>query len=118
MAMLWVNGEAVDAPSEMKVTIFDVSSGVRYNAAGNAVLDRTGVKRALALSWARMSGESLAALLKKVGTGGFFEAVYPDPESGEARVMHCYCSDRVAGILRMENGAPVWTNVEMTWTER
>lgn len=118
MAMLTVNGAAVPSPSEMKVTIFETSSAVVRNAAGSVVLDCMGSKRALALRWAHMRGEDLAALLERVGQGGFFEVTYPDPESGAARTMICYASNRTSGILRMEAGAPVWTNVEMTWTER
>lgn len=118
MAMLMVNGTAVPAPSEMKVTIASVSSGMKRSASGHGVLDRTSVKRILALRWACMSGEELGALLESVGTGGFFDAAYPDPESGEMRSMTCCAGERTAGMLRMENGAPVWRNIEMTWMER
>ena len=48
----------------------------------------------------------------------FFTAAYPDPQTGGIRAMICYCGDRATGILRMENGKPVWTDVEMNWIER
>lgn len=118
MAMLSVNGAAIDAPSEMKLTVMDVSSGVTRSASGHAVLDKRGVKRVLALRWARMSAEALSALLAQAGNGGFFEVSYPDPESGRMRTMTCYAGDRAMGVLRMMDGAPVWTDIEMTWTER
>lgn len=116
MAMLMVNGTAVPAPSGMQVAVFDVSSGEVRNAAGNAVIDRTAVKRRLELRWAHIGGDALAALLNEIG--GLFEAVYPDPMTGQARAMQCYCSERIAGILRMGDAGPVWTDVKMTWTER
>jgi len=117
MAMLMINGSAVLPPSEMKVAIFEPGSGAARNAAGNAVLDRMGAKRRLHLKWAYMEAAQLAALLDAVGAG-FFDAAYPDPESGEMRTMACLCSERTAGMLRMKNGLPVWTNIEMIWTER
>lgn len=116
MAMLSVNGRAIDAPSALSVAVFDVSAGVSRNAAGNAVMDRTAVKRRLEISWAHLRGEALAALLDQIG--GFFDVVYPDPLSGEARSMQCYCGEKIAGILRMDAGEPLWTDVKMTWTER
>lgn len=114
--MLLVNGAAAPAPSAMQVTVFDVSSGEKRNAAGSAVIDRTAVKRRLELQWAHISGEDLAALLNEIG--GLFEVSYPDPVSGQDRSMQCYCGERVAGILRMQAGKPVWTDVKMIWTER
>ena len=116
VAMLLVNGRAVPAPSGLQVAVFDVSSGEKRNAAGNAVLDRSAVKRRLELTWAHISGADLAALLGEIG--GLFEAAYPDPVSGQERSMQCYCSERIAGILRMAQGVPVWTDVKMIWTER
>ena len=116
MGMLMVNGAAVPAPTALTATVFDVASNVSRNAAGNAVMDLQAVKRKLELSWAHMDGAALATLLEAMN--GFFEVDYPDPQSGEQRRMTCYCSERVAGILRMANGTPVWTDVKMSWTER
>lgn len=116
--MLTVNGWEAPAPASMKVTVFDVTSGAGRNAAGGTVIDRVGVKRRIDLKWARMSGDALAALLQAVSAGRFFDVVYPDPETGAAREMSCSCGERAVGVLRMEGGAPVWTGVEMTWTER
>ena len=117
MAMLTVNGAAIPAPSEMQVTVFDVNPAQERSAAGELVMDRVAVKRRIDLRWAYLAGSDLAALLSAVG-GGFFEAGYPDPVTGEARSMRCCCGDRASGVLRMEDGAPVWTNVEMSWTEK
>lgn len=116
MAMLRVNGAAIPAPSAMKATIFDASSGVNRNAKGNAVLDRTAVKRRLELAWAHLAGDALAELLQAMD--GFFAVSYPDPESGAVQEMTCYCSERTAEILRMEDEHPIWIGVKMTWTER
>jgi len=116
MAMLKVNGAAVPAPAALKVTVFDAGAEVSRNAAGNAVMDVRAEKRRLELSWAYMDGEALAGLLNAMH--GFFEAEYPDPQTGAQRRMQCYCSDRAMGILRMADGKPVWTDLKMSWTER
>lgn len=116
MAMLTVNGSAIPAPSRMSVAVFDVSSGVSRTASGGAVIDRTAVKRRLELSWAHIDGNALSVLLGQLG--GFFDVAYPDPQSGNMRSMQCYCSEKIAGILRMSDAGPVWTDVKMIWTER
>ncbi|MBQ8508255.1 MAG: hypothetical protein IJ466_12605 [Clostridia bacterium] len=118
MAMLLINGAEMPAPSALKVTLFDVSSPQERSAAGGIVMDRVAVKRRLELSWAFLSGSDLARLLNAVTEAAFFEADYPDPAAGEMRGMTCCCGDRATGILRMEGGEPIWTNVEMTFTEK
>lgn len=117
MAMLTINSLAMPAPSALKAAVFDVSSGAERNAAGEAVVDRVAAKRRLELTWNHLSGDELAVLLGAVGAEAFFTASYPDPLGG-VRSASFYCGDRVMGVLRMENGEPVWTNVEMTWIEK
>ena len=53
-------------------------------------------------------------------TGGevFFSATYPDPELGTARTANFRCAERSSGVLLVRGGEPVWTDVEMTWTEK
>lgn len=114
--MMTINKWIPPTPSSMNVALFDVSQGVSRSASGCAVMDRTGVKRRLELSWAYMSGWNLQLLLERVV--GFFDVVYPDPQTGTDRSMTCYCSEKTTGILRMQDGNPVWTDVKMTWTER
>jgi len=118
MAVLKVNGVAVPAPSAMKINIFDVSASADRSASGNVVIDRVGTKRKLELRWSHLTAERLSALLTAVGEKLFFTAEYPDPQTGSIRAMVCYCGDRATGVLRMEQGMPVWTDVEMNWIER
>lgn len=118
MAILKINGVDMPSPSVMKVNLFDVSSAAERNACGEAVIDRVGTKRRLEIKWAYLSAQDMQRLLAAVGGDTFFEAVYPDPMAGDMRSMTCYCGDRSTGILRMQNGAPVWTDIEMNWIER
>ena len=118
MAVLTVNGADMPAPSALKISIFDVSSTADRNASGYVVIDRVGTKRKLEMRWAHLTAEQLSLLLTAVGENVFFTAGYPDPQTGGQRSMICYCGDRATGVLRMEGGMPVWTDVEMNWIER
>lgn len=117
MAVLTIGGEAIPSPSELKVSIFEVGSGEARSASGMLVSDRVAEKRRLTLRWAHLAPSQLGALLGKVGEA-FFQVSYPDPKTMAVRTMTCRCGECGAGVLRMMDGAPVWTDVEMEWVER
>lgn len=117
MAILTIGGAAMPSPSEMKVTLFEIGSGDVRSASGALVKDVTAVKRCLNLRWAHLTPPELGDLLDAV-CGAFFEAEYPDPVQGAVRTAVFHAGDCAAGILKMENGAPVWTDVSMEWIER
>ena len=117
MAMLTVNGVEMPAPGAMKVSIFDVSSVANRNAQGEAVIDHVAAKRRLELRWPCLAPDQLQILLNAT-CGAFFEAGYPDPIAGGMRTMTCYCGERAMGVLRMDGGRPLWTDIEMNWIER
>lgn len=118
MTVLRINDQAAPTPSSMRVTVFDVSSTADRNALGNVVIDRVGVKRKIELSWAHLTARQLSTLLAAVGDNVFFTVQYPDPMEGGSKEIVCYAGDRSTGVLRMENGEPIWTNIEMNWIER
>lgn len=115
--MLSINGTAAPSPSALQVAIEDVSAAVERAASGDAVRDFTGSRRRLKLRWAHLTGAQLSALLNAVDAG-FFDVTYPDPQAGQAATIRCWCAARSMGVLRMQGGAPVWTDVEMEWMER
>lgn len=117
MAVLTVNGAAVPAPSELKVALFEVGSGDIRSASGALVKDVQAVKRKLTLRWAHLTPAELGSLLGSV-SGAFFRAEYPDPAAMAARSAMFRAGDAAAGVLRIVDGAPVWTNVSMEWIER
>jgi len=117
MAVLTVNGAAVPSPSELKVSVFEVGSGDIRSASGALVKDVTAIKRRLNLRWAHLTPVELGNLLSAV-SGAFFEAEYPDPASAAARTAVFRAGEASAGVLRMADGAPVWTDVVMEWIER
>lgn len=115
--MLKINGTNAPSPSALSVAIEDVSSPVERSASGDAVRDYTGTRRRLKLRWAHLTGAQLAALLAAVDAA-FFDATFPDPVTNAAATARCWCASRSMGVRRMQNGAPVWTDVEMEWIER
>lgn len=115
MAVIKINGAEAASPSALKVEIFDVGSSEARSASGRRVVDRLAVKRRLTLRWAMLSTAQAGVLMEAV-SGKAFQATYPDPELGE-RTAQFGCETRSAGVLRMVDGAAVWTDVEMQWTE-
>ncbi|HIS84193.1 MAG TPA: hypothetical protein IAB50_01295 [Candidatus Faecivicinus avistercoris] len=118
MAVLKINGVDAPSPSELKVRIFDVGSSGERSASGVLVVDRVAVKRELTLRWAHLTPAQLSALMEDTGGEVFFSATYPDPELGTARTANFRCAERSSGVLLVRGGEPVWTDVEMTWTEK
>lgn len=115
--MLKINGTAAPTPSALRVTIEDISAQTERNAAGNTVMDFTGVRRQLKLKWAHLTVAQLQAILLVVNSG-FFEITYPDPMDGADKSIECYCANRSMGVMHMREGIPMWTEIEMEWIER
>jgi len=116
--LLYINGAKAPSPSEMKVEIFDVGAGEIRTASGALVADRIAVKRKLTLKWPWLTSDELGALLSDVGAEPFFEATYPDPQTGGMRTSVFRSGARATGVLRVQDGRAVWTGVTMEWTEK
>ena len=50
MAVLTINGAEIPAPSELKVSIFEIGSGEMRSASGKLVSDRVAIARGAELS--------------------------------------------------------------------
>lgn len=117
MAVLTINNANMPSPSKLIVTLTDIGSPPERNLAGDMVRDSLGVKRTLALSWSKLTSNELTELLSAV-SGIFFFATYCDPVLGCDASREFFCLERSMGVFKMENGVPVWTDVNMKWTER
>ena len=115
--MLKINGGAIPSPSALSVSLEDPSAAAERSASGRAVKDFLPGKRRLRLRWAHLSPAQLSALLQAVDAC-FFDAAFPDPATGGEATARCWCAGRSMGVLRMRDGAPVWTDIEMEWMER
>ena len=118
MAMLTMGGANLPAPSALKISLIDVSAQADRTASGLAVIDRIADKRRIHLKWALMTAAQMQSLLTASGSGAFFSVTYPDPVTAASRTATVFAESRAAGILRMIDGSPVWTDVEITLTER
>ena len=118
MAMLTMGGVNLPAPSALNISLIDVSAQAERTASGLAVIDRIADKRRIHLKWALMTASQMRSLLTASGSGAFFSVTYPDPVTAASRTATVFVESRAAGILRMIDGSPVWTDVEITLTER
>ena len=115
--MLMIDGAAMPSPSALSLSWEDISSRAERSAAGSAVRDFRGGKRRLKLRWAHLESAALRTLLTAV-QDRFFTVAFPDPRTGAQASAECWCESCSAGVLRVKDGAPVWTNIEMEWMER
>ena len=114
--MLKIDGQAMPSPGALEVSLEDISAAAERSAAGDAVRDYAGAKRRLKLRWPALTAGQLSALLQAVDAC-FFDAEYPDPVTGAAATVRCWCAARSTELMFMRGGAPVW-NCEMEWMER
>ena len=115
--MLTLNGNQMPSPSALSVALEPVAGQAERAASGAAVVDFLGDKRRLRLKWASLTGPQLRALLEAV-SGGFFQAEYPDPVTGQISAVTCWCASRGMGLRWVRDGAALWKDVEMEWMER
>ena len=111
-----IDGRAAPSPSEIQVTLTDGST-VERSASGSAVADFMASRRRIRIRWAHLTGAQLKNLLAAV-EARFFMVAWPDPVTGEETGIECYCTGRSMGLRQMRDGLPVWTDIEMEWTER
>jgi hypothetical protein len=119
MAILSLGGTAVAAPSKITVAITDVAK-VDHNAAGNAVIDRTGQKRRIECEWGYLTNAQIATLLVAAGsTTPFFTVAYCDPQTNAPATATCYAQERNMGVQKYAGTTPTgWRDVKITFQEQ
>ncbi|MGI6239180.1 MAG: hypothetical protein ACOYI5_06090 [Christensenellales bacterium] len=117
MAIVYIDGAAMPAPSGISVALEDIGDDAGRNALGEKVVDRIAVKRVIELEWAHLTSQQLAVLMT-AAAGIFFAARYPDPATGEMRDMQCRAAERRARVHRADGLRPEWAEIYMKWEER
>lgn len=117
MSILSVNAQALPAPTTLHVALEDARLAVHTTLSGTAHVSRAAAKRRISAYWAHMLPDDLKALLSLVTSSPLFTLAFPDPLTGEMLSISAYCTQRSVGLYRMQNGAPVWTNIELTFME-
>lgn len=114
--MIAINQVAIPTPSDLTVSIMDISKAER-NAAGTMVIERIATKRKLELSYAYLSKEQAQQVLTAV-SAVTFTVTYIDPQTGATRTITCYAGDRSAGFLDVKNGIPRYRDVKFNLIEK
>lgn len=117
MSILTINTFAAPAPTSLQVGLEDAQLSVHTTLSGKTHISRAAAKRRISVYWAYMSPQSLRDLLTEVTASPAFSLTFPDPVTGKSTQITAYSVQRNVGLYRMQNGVPVWTNVEMTFME-
>lgn len=115
--MLIINQYTPPAPSSLHVQVDDARFSAQQTLSGLTHVSRAAVKRRVSLRWAYMAPDKLQTLLEIVTAQPLVSLTFPDPLTGSDATLACYSLDRRVGLQRIKDGAPVWTDVEMTFVE-
>lgn len=117
MAILTVNGADVPAPTTLSVYMEDAGGATQRAINGELLVSRTAVKRRMEAYWAYVAPDQLRTLLENALQSTPVVVSYPDPVTGQDRQMHAHCTLRRMDMKRLQGASPVWTGVQMTFTE-
>lgn len=115
--MLKINGVAIATPKSFKVDIMDLDGESNRNAKGELIRNRVAVKRKLECEWPPLSMSEISTILKAV-KDVYFSVTYPDPMEGTIVTKTFYVGDRLAPMLRYDDGKPLWEGLSMNFIER
>ena len=118
MAIITVNEYTPPAPASLNVQLDDALFSVRHTLDGTARISHRGAKRRITVYWAYLEKAALHDLLSAVTRDRQFPLSFPDPLTGGMLTITAYSSDRRVQLQRIRSDdTPVWTGVEMTFTE-
>lgn len=117
MSVFTVNDFAAPAPTTLTVQLEDARFSAQTALSGRTHVSRAAIKRRISVFWAYMPQDHLLPLLSAVSDQSACTVSFPDPLTGDLLSIPAYAVHRSVGLYRMQNGAPVWTNIEMTFME-
>ncbi len=103
MALLNIGGVDMPAPTELTVSVQDISKADR-NANGTMVLERIATKQKLSIKWAYISDVDLKTVLNAISPT-MYQVTYTNPLTNVTESRQMYCGDRTAGVLYISNGS-------------
>lgn len=101
MALLNIGGVDMPAPTELTVSVQDISKADR-NANGTMVLERIATKQKLQLKWSFISDTDLKTVLNAVSPT-MYNVTYIDPVTNSYESKQMYCGDRSVGYIQFIN---------------
>jgi len=117
LAILTVNGADVPAPTTLSVYMEDAGGATQRAINGELLVSRAAVKRRMEAYWAYVAPDQLRTLLENALQSTPVTVSYPDPVTGQDRQMNAHCKLRRMDMKRLQGASPVWTGVQMTFTE-
>lgn len=116
MTLISVRGVVLPTPTEYDVGIMDLSKAER-NVKGQMIIERIATKRKIEVGWSYLTGSQYSQILNLVDPV-FFSVTYFDPKSNGMVTGTFYSGDRVAPMMRFQNGVANWKDVKFSLIER
>ena len=117
MAILTVNGANLPAPATLSVYLEEAGGSAQRAINGTLLVSRAAVKRRIEAYWAYVAPDSLQTMLENALKTAPVPVSYPDPVTGQTQHMQAHCTLQRMDMKRLQGAAPVWTGVQMTFTE-
>ena len=117
MQLLQIDGAAMPAPTRLNVQLEDARFSARQTLSGATHVSRAAVKHRVTIFWAYLPADELSHLLTAATAAPMVSLTFPDPLTGAMLQITAVSTARQVGLERMRGDVPVWTNVEMTFTE-
>lgn len=115
--ILWINGEPVKTPKDIKLSINDIDSdSTGRNANGDLMRDRVATKRKLEIEWGPLRQSEISKILNQT-SGVFFNVRYFDAKEGLI-TRTFYAGDRSSPAYTFQNGAIWWSGLSMNLIEK
>lgn len=102
MALLNIGGVDMPAPTELTISVNDISKADR-NANGTMVLERIATKQKLQLKWSYISDVDLKTVLNAISPT-MYQVTYTNPLTNTSQSKQMYCGDRTAGVMYVSSG--------------
>lgn len=116
--ILTVNGSEMPSPSLFEIRYTDLGKS-STNAAGHAVMDVLGQKRALQFGWSYLTLDQANELLSAVRQAHFMVLGFYDPQAAGQSEGTFYVEDVAVPAYRYEGDTPVgYKGVKITFQER
>lgn len=113
--MVWLNGIALPAPSELRVGVFDITRAGR-TASGLMQMEFIARKRTITLEYVLISNSELAAILDNLHSRVFHTLRYTD--AGMERTITVYHGDRPYAAFHTIGGVRWWKDVQIPLIEQ
>jgi len=115
LALLSIGGVAMPTPTELTVSVNDISKADR-NANGTMVLERITTKQKLQCKWTYISGYNLQIILSTI-SATTYNVTYINPITNASETRNMYCGDRSVGYIDFQNSVPRYKDFSVDFIE-